>query len=238
MTSQDAALSMKERVARLYNQKVTQLARASVEREGQRYGTSPVDLKQLAAMWDEPKPGLSEPDAWEQVLGEIAQQKLTDPGFDEDEAIAEAPVQVGQLLYPKRVEVLKIMGGLTYEDWARDADLVEAQAKKLRKERSPDDPLVAGLPRHHEPPPEPPAPAPGPSPDLPPSLPPTPVGVPPPPARPAPMPMPVQPPLAAPGATPGVPMLPPAGAPLGVTSGPAPGPMMTPGGPGVLPVRR
>lgn len=143
--------TQKEAIAALYNQKAEALARASVEREGRPYGKTTVDLDRLAALWDEQAPDVDEAKVWEREMNKIVEALAADPTLDKDELLEELPIVVGTTVYPNRKRVLQDMGGLTYDDWARDAELVEAHAAKLREKRAKEAPPLEPVVGEQEP---------------------------------------------------------------------------------------
>lgn len=127
----------KEKVARLYNQKVERLARQAAERDGPLFDdkgrpSEDVTLGRLAELWDRRDPEVDEQAAWQEALSGVTEALAADPSLDREKLTAEVPIAVGMRVYPLRVKVLQGSGALGYSDLVTFADKVEAHAAKRR----------------------------------------------------------------------------------------------------------
>lgn len=130
-------LTQMERIAALYNQKTRALAEASADREGRPYGTTEVDIKKLAEMWEERDPAAPpEEKVWDDLISKAAAALQLDQTLDRDDVLAEIPIMVADIIYPRRREVIKAMGGDDYTTWVANAAKVEAEAVKLREAKA------------------------------------------------------------------------------------------------------
>lgn len=158
-SDEDPKPTQQELIARAYNRKVDELGKAAADRLGRAYGTREVDWDKLVALWDEPAPDVDEAQVWDQEMDKLVQALADDPSLDRDEALAELPIVVAEIVYPQRRELIKSNGGTTYREWADFSDEIERRAALVRK---PKPPMTVKKAAEPVPPPEPlaePAPA-------------------------------------------------------------------------------
>lgn len=130
-------ISQKEQIARLYLQKAESLARAVAEREGQPYGTTNVDMTKVAEAWNTRDPNVDEQTVWHDTIAKAAQALASDPSLNKEDVLDEIPIEVARVVFPKREQIIKAMGGLNYQDWTDNAEKVEQIAGRLREKEKP-----------------------------------------------------------------------------------------------------
>jgi hypothetical protein len=128
----EAALRQRELAARMVNEKLQTAAQQLAERLGPAHGTKEVNWPEIIEMWEASDPDLDIEQAWDDAAKQAAMLIEKDKNVDPDKVMAEIPIEVARRYFPKREAAIKALGGMTYADWAQNAEEIEKRAAKVR----------------------------------------------------------------------------------------------------------